>query len=187
MLRMNLPIVHEDESQAVKPPGQWKVLSCFIYFLLIFAAVMGLAYFGHGLGMLNDQLNYGVSQKAWDYGHQLESEGWRVEYPNGQTEFTPPSGDGSLIYFIATKPGENTSEVYVWEYYRSSERSRTMLRERGISENLWWLPSRSFLIPRSEAALDAHRKLELPLPDGFVLEELDQELTDKMNALIQTN
>jgi hypothetical protein len=180
----DLNVVHEDESQDVKPPGPGKVFSCIVYFLLIFAAVMGLAYFGHGLGMLNDQLDYGMTRKAWNYGHQLESEGWSVEYPNGQTEFTPPSGDGSLIYYIATRPGENTSEVYVWEYYRSSERSRAILRERGISENLWWLPSRSFLIPRTEAALDAHIKMGLPLPDGFVLEEQDQELRDKMNALI---
>ena len=176
------PVVHVEEPESDSPPGPPKLLSCVIYFLLIFLAIMGLAYFGYALSLLNDQLNFGIAQKAWNYGHQLESEGWEVKFPTQQVNFIPPAGDGSLIYFVAKGTDDEIWTAFVWEYYRSSESSRAMLRERNIPDNLWWLPSRSFLIPRSEGAIDAHRSLNLPLPDSFVLEEVDEDLTNKINA-----
>lgn len=176
------PVIHEDESESLRSPSPGKILTCILYFLLIFLAIMGIAYFGHGLRSLNNQLNFGMAQKAWDYGNKLQSEGWQVEYPAEMENFIPPTGDGSLIFFMARESEDNAWVEYIWEFYQSSDRSRAILRERGMPDNLWWLPSRTFLIPLTEAALDAHKELDLPLPDDFVVGEMPENLIDAVTA-----
>jgi hypothetical protein len=176
------PVIHDPDFQDPQTPGPAKFLSCFIYFLLIFMVIMGLAYFGHGLGILNEQLNFGMAYKVWEYGQTLKSQGWEIEYPVDTEEFVPPSGDGSLIWFAVRKEPDDPDWVnYIWEYYQSSSASRAILRERGISDALWWFPSRSFLIPRTQAALDAHLEIGLPLPGDFEVEELDENILNELS------
>ncbi len=98
--------------------------------------------------------------------------GWRLsEYRETQT----------LRWRTRESPGGTWVE-YIWELHSMTSSSLENLRARGIPTDNWWQDwaashgfvsneISSILLPTNEAALEVHLELNLPLPEGFDLDE----------------
>lgn len=106
---------------------------------------------------------------------KLESEGWEVD----DSQSNQPEGFGAKVesdQLMTWRARENRDDewtIYTWEMRLADESAQRNLEEGDLSN---WQALRNWaLVPRTQAALDVHEELNLPLPDGFELEPLDDE------------
>jgi len=106
---------------------------------------------------------------------KLENEGWEVD----DSESNQPEGFGAkvesdtLMTWRARENRDDEWTVYTWEMRLADENAQRSMEEGDFSN--WQALKNWILVPRTQAALDVHRELNLPLPDGFELEPLDND------------
>jgi hypothetical protein len=154
-------------------------LGCFglgvvLFLVLLIASCAGCTAF---LGMFGGLFQaIGNVAKISSYFDDLESKGWEVD----DSQSNQPSGYGSNVEAgtpMVWRARENRNDEwtdYVWELGPADPEAFRSLEEDGNMDNfkaaMNWV-----LIPRTEAALDVHEELGLPLPDNFELDPIDLE------------
>lgn len=140
--------------------GKTCLIGCIILFVLGIIVVGGCLYCGYNIfgGLFQSAI------KIEGYFTELRNEGWIVD----DSQSNQPSGygvsveTGELMIWRAKENEEDDWIYYVWEIPipdpESSDADLSALLNLTI-------------IPRTEAALEAHEELDLELPDDFELDE----------------
>jgi len=112
----------------------------------------------------------GGTMKINNHFKQLEEQGWEVDWSqSGQSRgYGAEVEAGQPMIWRARENPDDEWIVYVWELRPEDPEALEKLGEEGefdLSALGGWN-----LVPRTEAALEVHEELELPLPDDFELE-----------------
>jgi len=103
-----------------------------------------------------------------------KAQGWEVD----DSQSNQPQGYGAQVQagqLMTWRARENRDDdwtIYTWELRMANEDAAQKMNEGQTPdwrEFLNWI-----LVPRTQAAMDVHEELKLPLPDGFTLEPIDE-------------
>jgi hypothetical protein len=118
--------------------------------------------------------------KISTYFEDLKTEGWEVD----DSLSNQPSGYGAEVesetpmIWKARESADDDWTLYVWTFSADTE----AMNRLGEGDEFNWSDLQAMmnftLTPRTEAALEVHRELELPLPDDFELEPWDESGVD---------
>jgi hypothetical protein len=152
----------EDLSMSSSSCGKACLVGCII--VVVLSILAGIGCF---VCVANSPLGAGLKNtvKIQTYFTNLESQGWEVD----DSESNQPSGygvnveTGQLMIWKARENPDDEWTYYVWEF--------GPVNPNALNEGDIWAMFDLQLLPRTEAALDVHRELNLPLPDGFELRE----------------
>ncbi len=148
--------------------GKTCLIGCVILFVLGIIVVGGCVYCGYNIfgGLFQSAI------KIEGYFTELRNEGWIVD----DSESNQPSGygasvdSGQLMIYKAKETEDDDWIYYVWEIPipdgESSDADLSALLNLTI-------------IPRTQAALEAHEELNLELPDDFELDEWSPDADDR--------
>ncbi|MCX6645014.1 MAG: hypothetical protein NTY09_01445 [bacterium] len=116
--------------------------------------------------------------KISTYFEDLKTKGWEVD----DSQSNQPSGYGANVesetpmIWKARENPEDDWTLYVWTLSADTEAMNRLGEGKGNQFN--WSDLQAMmnftLTPRTEAALEVHRELGLPLPDDFELEPWDE-------------
>lgn len=162
----------------------WTCVGCVILMILfvgvplIAFSCFGCAACAGALPMLSGIFQgVGNASKIGNYFNDLEDQGWEVD--SSQSE--QPQGYGASIdsekpmIWRARESEDDEWITYVWTFGTDP----AVIERLGESEEPNWSDFGALfnfqLIPRTEAALEVHEELGLPLPDDFELVPWDEE------------